>query len=43
METAYNRGDLLDKRRALMEEWSAFLGTFEREVHSKILPVLEPA
>ncbi|WP_137887637.1 site-specific integrase [Pseudomonas sp. 2FE] len=25
VEAAYNRGDLLDKRRALMSEWSAYL------------------
>ena len=43
VEAAYNRGDLLDKRRALMEEWSAFLGTFERDVVFKALSVLEPA
>ncbi len=25
VEAAYNRGDLLEKRRGLMQEWSGFL------------------
>ncbi|WP_407364496.1 hypothetical protein [Pseudomonas luteola] len=25
VEAAYNRGDLLEKRRGLMQEWSCFL------------------
>ncbi len=37
VEAAYNRGDLLEKRRALMEDWSTFLSTFEREVVFKAL------
>ncbi|MFB8831801.1 tyrosine-type recombinase/integrase [Azotobacter sp. CWF10] len=43
VEAAYNRGDLLDKRRALMEEWSAFLATYEREVVFKSMSAEEPA
>jgi len=43
VEAAYNRGDLLERRRALMEDWSAFLGTFEREVVFRVMPPLEPA
>ncbi len=27
VEAAYNRGDLLEKRRGLMQEWSGFLDT----------------
>ncbi|MOA64655.1 integrase [compost metagenome] len=27
VEAAYNRGDLLEKRRALMSEWAEFLAT----------------
>lgn len=27
VEAAYRRGDLLEKRRHLMEEWAAFCGT----------------
>jgi hypothetical protein len=26
-EAAYRRGDLLEKRRALMADWAAFVGT----------------
>jgi|UPI0001B2706D hypothetical protein len=29
VETAYRRGDLLDKRKALMQEWADYLDKFK--------------
>ncbi len=33
VEAAYNRGDLLEKRRGLMQEWSGFLDTRHSRVY----------
>jgi integrase len=35
VEAAYRRGDLLEKRRAMMEDWHAFLTTTVRDVRKK--------
>jgi integrase len=36
VEAAYNRGDLLDKRRALMKDWGDFLATNGPQVTGKV-------
>jgi len=38
VEAAYNRGDLLEKRRGLMEEWSGFLhdSTDYKDLHEPL-------
>jgi integrase len=38
-ERAYQRGDLLDKRRRLMEQWSAFCRSKPRSKSSNLLPL----
>ena len=37
VEAAYRRGDLFEKRRALMSEWAAFLA--KPEAHAKVIPM----
>jgi hypothetical protein len=37
-ERAYQRGDLLDKRRRLMDQWSAFCRSKPRSEESKLRP-----
>ena len=39
VEAAYRRGDLLEKRRAVMEEWGAFCGSWDGTVLSSSLPI----
>lgn len=41
VEAAYNRGDLLDKRRALMEDWGRFLAANAPQVRGKVSEVSE--
>lgn len=36
VEAAYNRGDLLDKRRQLMAEWSAYIQEAISRIHGKV-------
>jgi integrase len=38
-ERAYQRGDLLDKRRRLMEQWSAFCRSKPRSKSGNVLPL----
>jgi integrase len=38
-ERAYQRGDLLDKRRRLMDQWSAFCRSKPRSKSSNVLPL----
>ena len=37
VEAAYRRGDLFEKRRAMMSEWAAFLA--KPETHAKVIPM----
>tara|TARA_R100000322_G_scaffold140457_1_gene96196 strand:- start:588 stop:878 length:291 start_codon:yes stop_codon:yes gene_type:complete len=39
VEAAYRRGDLFDKRRALMEEWERFIATPSVDAESYIIPI----
>ncbi|EPG5111124.1 tyrosine-type recombinase/integrase, partial [Pseudomonas aeruginosa] len=36
VEAAYNRGDLLDKRRALMKDWGGFLAANAPQVRGMV-------
>ena len=38
-ERAYQRGDLLDKRRRLMDQWSAFCRSKPRSKSGNVLPL----
>ena len=40
VEAAYRRGDLLEKRRRMMEEWCAFLSRPERQTKdADVVPI----
>lgn len=39
VEAAYHRGDLLDKRRQLMQAWNAFIERSSRQIVSHLQPV----
>ena len=38
-EAAYQRGDLLDRRRKLMEAWAAFCASGEAPAGKKVVPI----
>lgn len=42
VEAAYNRGDLLDKRRVLMKDWGEYLAVNAPQVQGDV-SVLSPA
>jgi integrase len=39
VESAYRRGDMLDKRRAMMADWAAFVTTPEAQVEAVVAPI----
>ena len=39
VEAAYRRGDLFDKRRRLMSDWSEFCGTKPAESGGTVVPL----
>ncbi|MEI8396285.1 MAG: integrase arm-type DNA-binding domain-containing protein [Rhodospirillaceae bacterium] len=43
VEAAYRRGDLFDKRRRLMDDWSAFCGTLPAESGATVVPLRKKA
>jgi integrase len=41
VEAAYRRGDLFDKRRRLMDDWSAYCSTASKTTRAQVVPLRE--